>query len=653
MRTRVRPGAARPLVDIHAAVAAAAAATRADAEGGDDGFQEVPRLSDSQSAPVLRNRRGVQYGFGRASQPSRRSIAWREYRRKNQGPWSMSGASQDAMRNFIAQTRQYIAAAAVADELLDEDFMNCAVASLFALDIEGGIVSEVVDALGPGIAEMTAAERLAALASWNDSVTMTQQLWGLFLDGVELHWEMGWPVRGVPFDAGVGPSTADCLLVQKLQMLNCCMSRLHDKSLFGGEEGGDDREGGERAAAGRKKKLWEAAPAEDVRHSGAAIGREGVQDDSLAEDGVNRGCRSSERPYVWEPYVQPMAYVTRDMTEAEQAKIVELSETLGPKSQDSNIRRQTSALRSDMMSFKAANPGVSMAAFVRWFSPADWVGQATEAEESAAASVQSVGAGVKRERGALLDDYKPDGASGMSSVNSKRDDGSSLPASHTRGHLSARMSKPGNIWQEIWNSVQPMPASQQAPLFDAHLHGLKALSDLRALPMKEVVRQLACVQGMHSVRVLQQAFKRPPVIASVVAAIATARQCCVECQQVTPEGDAHALEMIGNACDKLAVAEHMALGAQSLVSKIPEGDEFFQVINALVSGEDFDVTGERYRLALSLVAGMDEGGWRTPLIPSYREFVLEGSDSDRMNVKLSSETFRVGMRWNITYGSMG
>ena len=79
--------------------------------------------------------------------------------------------------------------------------MNCAIASLFAVDAEKGIVAEVVEALGPGIADMTAAERLAALASWNDSVTMTRRLWGLFLDGVELHWMMRWTVRGVPYDA--------------------------------------------------------------------------------------------------------------------------------------------------------------------------------------------------------------------------------------------------------------------------------------------------------------------------------------------------------------------------------------------------------------------------------------------------------------------
>lgn len=545
----------------------------------------------------------------------------------------MGGASSGSgMGNFITQTRQYVAAAAVADDNFDEDFMNCAIASLFAVDAEKGIVAEVVEALGPGIADMTAAERLAALASWNDSVTMTRRLWGLFLDGVELHWMMGWPVRGVPYDAEIGPSTADCLLAQKLQMLNCCMHRLHDTNLFGGDEESEE------SGMGRKKKLW-AVPRGSESETEGGMSDEDVGNEMAPAAGESSKCDG----FVWEPHVQPIAYVTRDMAEAEQAKIVELSESPEPYSpaRDATARRQSAALRSDMASFKAANPGASMADFVRWFSPTDWVELVDEMEDGSSARGKS-----KRK------------ASGRGScgVSSSDDDDclrSGIQVSLSRGRLSARMSKAGNIWQEMWDTVQPMLASNQAPLFDAHLHGLKALSDLRALPMKEVMRQLACVQAMYSVGILQRAFERPPVIAAVVASIATARQCCVDCQQITPESDEHTLAMIGDACDKLAIAEQMALGAQSLLRKIPEGEECFQVINALVCGEEIDVTAERYRLALSLVAGMEEGGWRTPLIPSYREFVLEGSDSDRMNVKLSSELMRVGMQWNITYGSLG
>ena len=36
-------------------------------------------------------------------------------------------------------------------------------------------------------------------------------------------------------------------------------------------------------------------------------------------------------------------------------------------------RMQSASLFSDMQSFKAANPGASLADFVRWYSPRDWI----------------------------------------------------------------------------------------------------------------------------------------------------------------------------------------------------------------------------------------------------------------------------------------
>jgi hypothetical protein len=66
-----------------------------------------------------------------------------------------------------------------------------------------------------------------------------------------------------------------------------------------------------------------------------------------------------------------------------------------------------------MQAFKAANPGCILADFVRWHSPKDWI----ENSESS-------------------------------------------------GMLSARMLEPGNLWEEIWNSAEPMAALYQKPLFD-------------------------------------------------------------------------------------------------------------------------------------------------------------------------------------------
>lgn len=602
-----RPAAARALIDIHRAV------TRSSGSGGT--LEDIPRLSEAHSAPVLYGR-----AAGTTPDAATRRERWKR-RDENNGPWASSGPPEGAMDDFVAQVAEYVAAAAVENDKLDEEFLVGAVISLFGLGTETGLVSEVVEALGPGVAEMTAVDRISRLAASSNSVTIAQRLWGLFLDGIELHWEMGWPVRGVPYDAQVGPATDACLLVQKLEMLNCCLHRLHNTSDSAEKESSPSASSG--TPLGRKRRV-------QIR-TGKGVEPDG---ESMEVDGGVEEEDDSEG--VWEPIVQLMPFVTRDMTEAEQTRIVMNADKAagGVSNRPPEAARQSSALRSDMMSFKAANPGASMSDFVKWFSPVDWI----EGDSEAHSDVKNAEGGNAVEGESKAKSTKTDQLTSAAS---------SRPSQS--GRLSARMQTPGNLWQEIWDSVEAVPASKQVPLFDAHMHGLKALADLRTYPMKEVMRQFACIQAMYSIRVLQRAYQRPPLLPSVCASIMAARQSGVECQLITPDGDAEALAMIADTCDKLATAEHMALGAASLVTKVPPGAQFAGVIDALVSGEDVDVTAERERHALSLVAGMEEGGWRTPLISSYREFILDGSDSDRMSVKLSSEMFRVGMTWGIQY----
>ena len=66
-----------------------------------------------------------------------------------------------------------------------------------------------------------------------------------------------------------------------------------------------------------------------------------------------------------------------------------------------------------MQAFKAANPGCILADFIRWHSPKDWITDSAE-----------------------------------------------------NGKLSSRMTEQGNLWTELWNSSEPIPAVYQKPLFD-------------------------------------------------------------------------------------------------------------------------------------------------------------------------------------------
>ncbi|KAJ9080236.1 hypothetical protein DSO57_1027263 [Entomophthora muscae] len=136
------------------------------------------------------------------------------------------------------------------------------------------------------------------------------------------------------------------------------------------------------------------------------------------------------------PVTQDPGFMTEDMLK-EQAL---LFEQLGTSAQATQRRAQIQGahLLSDMEAFKAANPRAALGDFVRWYSPRDWVAV-------------------------------PD---------------------NPQGALSARMGNPDNIWQELWQKAEPVPAYRQKQLFSPDTEGEKALHYLEHLTVFELLRLL-------------------------------------------------------------------------------------------------------------------------------------------------------------------
>ena len=99
-------------------------------------------------------------------------------------------------------------------------------------------------------------------------------------------------------------------------------------------------------------------------------------------------------------------------------------------------RLQSPQLLSDMQAFKAANPTGTLADFVRWYSPVDWIGSRTE------------------------------------------------------GHLSTRMIGKDNAWSLLWEECKPAPADKQQPLYNKEGQIQKALHYLETLSPSDLLRQL-------------------------------------------------------------------------------------------------------------------------------------------------------------------
>lgn len=527
-----------------------------------------------------------------------------------------------ALDDFLIQVGDYVAAAAIQDDRIDEEFLTSAVAALFQMDLGRGIMVDVMDALGPNAVEMTVLERVSRLVAASETLNAAQKLWNLFLDGVEVHWEQQWIVGGVPFSARRGPDHDESLVTQKLQMINCCIERRRrEASGLAVSLTGLDKDG-----LGRKKVC------------------EGVELIGNGELGVDR--------QVWEPYVQPHQLVTRDMVDEELKRMVSRAER-GEGNDETEAKRQSLTLKSDMMAFKAANPNASMADFVRWFSPSDWISGNDERENAHKKGGKEEGdIAIEDEEALLLESDSWESMRETDDSHCENENGNGTKPKRS-GRLSARMSRRGNIWEELWKGAESVAASRQVSLFDAAAHGSKALGDLRAMPVTQVILHLALVQCGSTARVLQEAFSRPPQLSSVQITLDRARHSVREAcsnlglyriDEAERAGVAAAVEMVG-------VAEHIALIATSVVTKLPPVDGLGLIIDQLASGECASVEKERAKQLVIRMAGLDDGGWQSIVLPEWREFLIRGLEgTDRMYARLSSDEFRVGFRLGMDYG---
>nr|CAD7572545.1 unnamed protein product [Timema californicum] len=213
------------------------------------------------------------------------------------------------------------------------------------------------------------------------------------------------------------PNHRTCLLHQKLQMLNCCISRKitrqrlskagsvdideldsdsEDEEFFdcnnSEEPGGESREEKRR----QKHSLWNQP-----------VGR-------LEKHGNMRLLKTGEHLYI--PITQDPTPKTEDQIEEDANVLLELG--TDTEAAELRARMMSASLLSDMESFKAANPGACLEDFIRWYSPRDWI------EEGG-------------------DEF-----------------------GQKKGTLSARMMIKDNMWVEVWNAAKPVPSRRQKRLFD-------------------------------------------------------------------------------------------------------------------------------------------------------------------------------------------
>ncbi|XP_048235075.1 rab3 GTPase-activating protein catalytic subunit isoform X2 [Ricinus communis] len=258
-------------------------------------------------------------------------------------------------------------------------------------------------------------------------------LWCKIVAELRRLWSEELHIPGIPLDDL--PDLNSCLLYQQFQVINCCVSRKQRHILAT-----ESLESVMRDASSVSKEP--AISKENVSSSGILYARlcngELVLRLGADHQADNLTMLGTGEP-IYSPITQEGPLLTEDLIKENEEFVLRTG----------SVGAGCSQLLSDMQAFKAANPGCILEDFVRWHSPPDW----TESGE----------------------------------VNEFFDGSDS---SSTRGQLSSRMQKEGNLWRELWETSKAVPAVKQAPLYDEDLAVEGILHDLEDLPPSELFEQL-------------------------------------------------------------------------------------------------------------------------------------------------------------------
>ncbi|KAI5054838.1 hypothetical protein GOP47_0029983 [Adiantum capillus-veneris] len=275
------------------------------------------------------------------------------------------------------------------------------------------------------------------------------EFWCKLLLELRHHWDEEMPIPKLPLDGE--PDLRYCLILQKLQVINCCVARQkrHAADLSFLDALNECTESFDALSAtdlgnfiamlkskvsAEHHQMLDAARLFACGKEGEVFVRLGVDfpapDLTMLETGQQ----------VYAPKMQEGHVLTEDLIEEKEQLVLRTG----------SVGAGCSQLLSDMQAFQAANPGCILEDFVRWYSPPDW--RQSHCLESSAKETKH--------------------------------------GTECRGYLSARMQSQGNLWQELWSSARPIPAARQAPLFDEELAVESTLNELEDISPASLFEQL-------------------------------------------------------------------------------------------------------------------------------------------------------------------
>ncbi|KAJ1669812.1 tRNA dimethylallyltransferase, mitochondrial, partial [Coemansia sp. RSA 25] len=269
---------------------------------------------------------------------------------------------------------------------------------------------------------------------------------------------------------------------------------------------------------------------------------------------------------LWIPKIQMPPVMTEDMLREREAILM----GFGTSSEGAQQRAQLQCadLISDMESFKAANPGCTLADFVRWHSPRDWIVPEGKSERGGSLSVRMAGGGE------------------------------------------------GNLWQQLWTAARRVPADKQKLLFDFEMEAEKALHYLEGIPVYSLFTTLLpIVFAIAYERLYKQPIvHRMPILRERLSALGQKIAQQVDWAAVDPENS-----VFSSIMDDLEDLEVQTSRCVSLLHKFPEQ---YLLVQALVASGQATVDDRKVqKVVLKALARYNISS----MAPSRREYVLSSN----------------------------
>eukprot|EP00736_Rhodelphis_marinus_P009792 Rmarinus@m.26720 len=203
--------------------------------------------------------------------------------------------------------------------------------------------------------------------------------------------------------------------------------------------------GGDKLARGTTNNSGSEGDDDDEFHdaAGGSSGDEAVSKKSKVEGGSLPDGAAEALPglklletgkQMYRPVTQELPFMTEDMALQQEEFFTKFGSS--EEGSKKRMRMQTENLLSDMQGFKACNEGATLADFVRWYSPRDWID----------------------------------------------------------GELSVRMKEPDNLWRQLWAEAVPIPAAQQTPLCDYEAVGNEIVEKLQSMSFTQVLLELLVIR---------------------------------------------------------------------------------------------------------------------------------------------------------------